>query len=499
MPYFQKSLTCLSLSAFLLYGQAPVAVSAATIAEKGGAAIPDSAAQASAVVACYVERESPAGMSFSVYYQGAMIRSDGYGWADLEQRVPVTPETRFRMASVSKLVAAGALAQLWQEGKLDIDAPVRTYIPEFPEKQWSVSLRQLAGHIGGIRGYEDKDFEAGSNINLRRFDTTDDALTIFADDPLIFEPGTGYRYSVFGFTLLSAVIERVSGKAYADYIRDDFLAPLGVTTIGPDDPDALVPGRGRFYDVADDGRLVNAEYVRSDYKLAGGGLVGTAEGLARFGNAHLKPGLFTEETLNDGLFKPQAREDGRSVHVGLGWRVGDDSNLGRVYHHSGSLPGARSVLMLWPDKELVVAAMSNTSNAPYNAEDFADALSHMILDARPAAQANAQPPLSLDLDFGGADSGTVRHLTTTPQTACEGSLQTPAYLKADLEKRGYRAPETLNVMGSYFDKDSQLVILVGSRLGLHRVEIDLSARTGRMVDLDNKFSWTFTEHSFSLR
>ncbi len=497
MPSFRKSLSCLSLTAFLLSGQAPFSASAATPTQKDRAAIADGAARASAVVACYVERESPAGMSFSVFYQGAMTRSDGFGWADLEQQVPVTRETRFRMASVSKLVAAGALAQLWQKGKLDIDAPVRTYIPEFPEKQWAVSLRQLAGHIGGVRGYEDKDFEAGNNINLRRFETTDDALTIFADDPLIFEPGTGYRYSVFGFTLLSAVIERVSDKPYADYIRDDFLAPLGVTTISPDNPDALVAGRGRFYDVAEDGSLVNAEYVRSDYKLGGGGLLGTAEALARFGSAHIKPGLFTEQTLDNGLFKPQVREDGRPVHVGLGWRVGDDSRFGRVYHHSGSLPGARSVLMLWPDEDLVVAAMSNTSNAPHNAEDFADALSHMILDARPATQ--AKDKLSLDLVFGDEKDSAVRHLDTTAQAACEGTLQTPAYLKAGLEKRGYRAPETLNIMGSYFDAGGQLVVLVASRLGLHCAEIDLAARTGRMVDLDNKFAWSVRDHPFSLR
>ena len=147
------------------------------------------------------------GMAVSVAKGGRLVFSKGYGWADMELQVPVNPsQTKFRIASISKSLTADAIMQLVEAGKLDLDATVQTYVPTFPEKQWPISTRMIAGHLGGIRHYRDNEF-----LSTKHYPNVSEGLNIFQNDSLIYEPGTKYRYSSYGFNLVSAVIEGAAG------------------------------------------------------------------------------------------------------------------------------------------------------------------------------------------------------------------------------------------------------------------------------------------------
>ena len=163
------------------------------------------------------------GAQITVMKDGVVLWSEGFGWADLEQQVPVTPLTRFRVGSVSKSLTSMALGLLVQEGKLDLDAPVQRYVPAFPRKPWPVTTRQVAGHLAGIRHYNPGEFES-----RRHYATVTEGLAIFEKDTLLFEPGTRYSYSSYGYNLVSAVLEGASGRPFLALMQERVFGPLGM-------------------------------------------------------------------------------------------------------------------------------------------------------------------------------------------------------------------------------------------------------------------------------
>ncbi len=142
------------------------------------------------------------GLSLTVAVDGKIMYSEGFGYADLEERVPVWPTTKFRIGSISKPLTATALMQLVEAGKLELDAPVQKYVPSLPEKGAVITTRMLAGHLAGIRHYQ------GDEFNIQRhYANVLDGVNIFENDPLVSPPGTKFNYSSYGYNLLSAVVE----------------------------------------------------------------------------------------------------------------------------------------------------------------------------------------------------------------------------------------------------------------------------------------------------
>ncbi len=148
----------------------------------------------------WMDEKNLPGVSIAVGVDGQIVWAEGFGWADLEQRVPVTPLTRFRIGSASKGLTSAAVGLLHERGALDLDTPVRAYLPSFPEKKWPMSTRQLMGHVAGVRHYvkEDEALREKEIYSSRHYDTVLESLEIFAADPLLFRPGTKYSYSGFG-------------------------------------------------------------------------------------------------------------------------------------------------------------------------------------------------------------------------------------------------------------------------------------------------------------
>ncbi len=295
------------------------------------------------------------GLSASVAVGGELVFSEGFGLADLENPTEVSRVSRFRIGSLSKLVTIGAVGRLVDEGKLDLDAPVQDYVPYFPEKKWKLTTRQLCSHTAGIRHYGPND---GLESN-KRFETVQEGVGIFADDPLKFEPGTSYSYSSYGYNLVSAVIEGASGMTFLDYLDKAVLKPLSMTSTTADDNRLIIENRAGFYHVNPDGSVVNSPYVDSSYKWAGGGMLSTSEDLVRLGLAHLKPGFLAKKTLDE-VFSPQEAAATGDFKVGLGWRLARDEEGRTMIHHGGAIAGGRAYILAYPEHGVVAVLLTNT-------------------------------------------------------------------------------------------------------------------------------------------
>jgi serine beta-lactamase-like protein LACTB len=317
----------------------------------------DAIKQGREVVAKLMSARGLPGFSVAVARDGVVIWSEGFGFADVEQGVPVTPLTRFRLGSVSKTLTSAGVVRLVQDGKLDLDAPIQRYVPSFPAKPWPITTRQLANHSAGIRHYLPKDFD-GPLKGAPHFESVKKGLTIFQDDALLFQPGTSYSYSSYGWNLVSAVIEGASGEEFLSYMQRAVFEPLGLRGVSPDHVDAIIPTRTRFYARDSSGALQHAPHVDNSYKWAGGGFLATAEDLVRFASALQQPGFFKKETL-DVLFTTSNKMPDGKTGVAVAWRIGTDSQGRRIVHHGGSIEGGRSVLMAFPESKVVVAMLTN--------------------------------------------------------------------------------------------------------------------------------------------
>lgn len=298
------------------------------------------------------------GYSIAVAVDGRIVWSEGFGWADIENRVPLTPRTRLRIGSVSKPLTATAVALLVERGRLDLDAPVQRYVPDFPVKRWPITTRQLGGHLAGVRHY------AGDEMmSMRAYPTVHAGLAMFRDDSLLHEPGTKFLYSSHGWNLISAVVEGASGEAFLPFMRANVLEPLGMKETIAEYPDSIIPNRARFY--VRDGMepYRNAPYVDNSYKWAGGGFLSTTEDLVRFGSAMLRPG-FLSAASHAWLFTSQRTTSGEETGYGFGWSVERDAAGRLVRQHSGGSVGANAMLLVYPETRVVVAVLGNT-NTPF--------------------------------------------------------------------------------------------------------------------------------------
>jgi serine beta-lactamase-like protein LACTB len=322
-------------------------------------------------------QENLPGLSLAVAVDGKIVWAEGFGYANVERRVPVTPNTRFRTGSVSKTLTAAAAALLYDRGRIDLDAPVQTYVPAYPQKQWTVTTRQLLGDIAGVHRLRG---ENNNNDNVPRGNCASltQALQIFSVEPLAFEPGTRYRYSTYGWILLSAVVESAAAKSFATFMSDEIFQPLGMDRTAlegtPSDADTVsFYGTKRSFGV-DQGVTDAAEENYSCF-FGAGGFFSTPSDLVRLGSAFAKaPADKSPNTTTRGLLKPETialfqtplqLKSGMSTGFALGWKVDDIQLAGRpvrVLRHRARLFGGTTSLSIFPELGLVVAAMSNEND-----------------------------------------------------------------------------------------------------------------------------------------
>jgi CubicO group peptidase (beta-lactamase class C family) len=310
----------------------------------------------------WLARGTP-GLALAVAVDGKILYSEVFGFADLEERVPVWPTTKFRIGSISKPLTATALMQLVEAGKLDLDAPVQNYVPSFPDKGSPITVRMVAGHLAGIRHYKDDEMEI-----QRHYDNILEALKIFEDDPLVAPPGSKFSYSSYGYNLLSAVIESASGEPFLPYMQQHVFTSMGLVHTTADQNTQIIEQRSRFYELAKDGRQENAPYVDNSYKWAGGGFLSTAEDLVKFGSTVMQPGFLKAESLKT-MFTPQKTKTGESIQYGVGWFIHKSHSGKLVYEHSGGSIGGTSQLILYPESHVVAALVTNLSGGTWKPQE----------------------------------------------------------------------------------------------------------------------------------
>ena len=319
----------------------------------------------------------PPGLAIAVMVDGRMLWSEGFGLADLEQRVPMWPTSKVRIGSVSKPLTAAAVMRLWDKGQLDLDVPVQQYVPYFPEKRWPLTTRQLGGHLGGIRHYRGTEFGIAEP-----YPTVEAGIGIFAADTLSHEPGTRYLYSSYGWNLISAVVEGASGTSFLETMRTEVFRPLGLVHTVADHVDSLITQRVRFYTDAGHGEFVNAPYVNNSYKWAGGGFLSSVEDIVRFGHAHLDD-AYLSAAARDILFSSQATTDGVATAYGLGWRIRTSEAM-TFWEHGGGSVGGSTFLTIQPDTRLALAIHVNQSG--YDVESLATDIAELFANALAAEQ-----------------------------------------------------------------------------------------------------------------
>jgi len=303
------------------------------------------------------------GLSVAVAVDGAIVWAEGFGFADVD-RTPVTPRTRFRLGALSKPLTAAAVALLRDRERLDLNAPVQRYVPAYPNKQWTVTTRQLMGDVAGVHRMRGDNNDAMPNRHCRNLD---EAVKMLAGDPLLFEPGTQHRYSIWGWVLVSAAVEGASGERFDRFMAGQVFEPLAMDrtvvqeTEHLDEPMPIHAPRLIF-----GMRLGVEDADRPDYScLAGAGaFLSTPTDLVRFGSAMLKPGLLKADTIAE-LETPTRLVSGTATTYALGWTVGSVGLAGeptRMISHRGNPMGGTASLLTFPELGLAIAAAANLTD-----------------------------------------------------------------------------------------------------------------------------------------
>ena len=311
-----------------------------------------------------VEQNLP-GVSVAIGTAGRVVWAEGFGWADLDTRVPVSPDTRFRIGTASVALTSAAAGLLLEGERLRLNAPIQAYVPEFPEKDRPVLLRDLMGHVAGIRN---DGGDEGPLFSVR-CDRPADALPHFADRPLLFEPGTEYRYSSYGWILVSAAVEAAAAEPFLAFMQREVFDRLGMNDTVPDSAGAPVDNQATAYfpRFAADPKYGLHAMRPLDYSCYAGAsaFVSTPSDLVRFGLA-MSDGSFlqpsTVQILQTSLRLATEQETG----YGLGWDLETVTIAGRqtpvVGHEGEVLGGEVASLLILPEHGMVIAV---TSNLPY--------------------------------------------------------------------------------------------------------------------------------------
>jgi serine beta-lactamase-like protein LACTB, mitochondrial len=329
-------------------------------------------------VSTFMSANRVPGMGAAVVLDGEPVWSAGFGMADLEDSAPATSSTLFRLGSISKPITATALLQLWERGKLDLDAPVQKYCPAFPQKEWPITSRELLGHLGGIRHYNRDGKGDIPEDSARHFASMEESLQIFAADPLVAKPGTKFNYSTYGYTLLGCVLEGAASQKYMDFVRENIFKPASMAQTQADDFFTIIPHRTRWYHKDKSEIVRNAGVLDSSYKIPGGGLISSADDMARFEAAMLAD-KFVKRPARDLMWTPQKTPDGKSTGYALGWGISDKFGI-HIVAHTGGQQGTSTAIVVVPERRAGVIVLANMDSV--DSGNLADQILKIALDLK---------------------------------------------------------------------------------------------------------------------
>jgi len=333
------------------------------------------AARVEELVQRHMAQPGAVALSVAVARGAEMLYEKAHGKADLEFDVPADALTMFRIGSVTKQFTAAALLKLAEEGRVEVDAPLTEYLPEYPTHGHEITLRHLLTHTSGIRNYTDLG-ERWELVRAREL-PDEELVALWKDEPLDFEPGTRWSYSNSGYYLLGMVIAKVTGESYAEYLHEAFLEPLHLTRTRYDSNRDVIPNRAQGY-AFEENVFLNDGLLGMSQPGAAGALMSTAGDLVRWQQALVSgqavaPASYEEMTL------PFLLNDGSETRYGMGLQLDEQSGHRRVWH-GGGIDGFNSVLLYFPDERLHVAVISSSERL--RADQLGVALAEELLAAR---------------------------------------------------------------------------------------------------------------------
>jgi serine beta-lactamase-like protein LACTB, mitochondrial len=326
---------------------------------------PDKRAQIEKAVSAFMTANSIPAISIAIVQNGHPVWSSGFGMSDLEDSAPATSSTLYRLGSISKPITAVAILQLYERGKLDLDAPVQKYCPAYPQKDSPITTRQLLAHLSGIRHYNQDGKGDVPEDSARHFASMEESLQLFASDPLLSKPGTQFHYSTYGYTLLGCVLEGAASQKYVDFVRENVFRPATMEHTQADDFFAIVPHRTRWYHRDKSGAVHNAGVLDSSYKIPGGGLISSADDMANF-EAALLAGKLLKPATQEMMWTGQQTTDKTPTNYALGWGVGDHFGL-HIVGHDGGQQGTSTAILVAPQKSAAVVVLTNMDGQDANA------------------------------------------------------------------------------------------------------------------------------------
>ena len=297
-----------------------------------------------------------ASISAGVLHKGKIAWLNAKGYADLSHQIPAAPKTIYRIASISKVITAVAVMQLWEKGKLNLDADAIRYIPYFPKKKWKFTVRQILQHTAGLRSYKPGEFNS-----TVYYPTTRDAVNILSDDPLAYKPGTKFLYTTLGYNLLASIIENVSGMKFIDYLIKYIFEPAEMNSTFAEYQREIILNKAVGYDKNKLRKIENAPLADLSIKFAGGGLVSTAQDILKFAHCLLNGKLLKHATLDSMLVQTRL-SNGRIMESGLGFEIKTDAYGKKFFGHYGFGTGFISLLAIYPNDSTAVVDLINTDD-----------------------------------------------------------------------------------------------------------------------------------------
>jgi CubicO group peptidase (beta-lactamase class C family) len=296
------------------------------------------------------------GASLAVSKDGKLIYSEGMGYASKDLEVPVTRETKFRIGDVSECFTALIYQSVVEKGIINPDSSVTHYLPDFPRKKYKLTPEHLVYHISGIRK------PTPAETDWRNVQTTlQEGIGVFKNDSLMYPPGIFQENNLFNYNLLGAILEKTTGKAYPQLLKEYITDTLHLTNTMVDNPFSIITGRSDFYDLSIIAQLINANTLDLRYHAPSEGLLSNAEDLVKLGNAMLNSSVITE-SIRDSVLSPANLPNNLKTVISKGWISMIDSYGRKFYGRSGGVTGGSAALLVYPDEKLVVAVTMNLTD-----------------------------------------------------------------------------------------------------------------------------------------
>ena len=305
-------------------------------------------------VNAYLKKKQVPGWALMVRHNRKVVLAAGYGFANLEHNVPVTPQTVFQSGSVGKQFTAMAVMILIEEKKLDLDDPISKYL-DVPNAWSAITVRHLLTHTSGLGDYPEK-------FSLQQDYTEDDLLNMIKAQPLGFAPGEKSSYSNLGYVTLGILIDKVSGEFYGDLLQKRVFAPLGMSHTRVINEADIIPNRVAGYRLKD-GTLKNQEWVAPRLNTtADGSLYFTIEDIAKWDEALEKRKILSQASFEQ-MWRPVRLNDGSAAPYGFGWQIGKTDSGHHLVEHGGAWQGFAAYIGRYPDDRLSVAVLCNRAGA----------------------------------------------------------------------------------------------------------------------------------------